>query len=131
MDVHRLDSWVVCRSSLGGPLAVSVPDLGEALAVFSFEEEADLYLLLNGTVGNVARDDPWAWSVSSHALLALLRTQWSHFEWVVLDPMPERDARFMLRLASVRRDDFVDSLSGHVAMAEEVAAGSGKQPVSG
>ena len=110
---------------------MSGPDLGEALGVFSFEEEANLYLLLNGTLGNVARDDHWAWSVSSHALLALLRAQWSHFEWVILDPMPERDARFMLRLASVRRDGFVDSLSGHAAMADEVAAGSGKQPVSG
>lgn len=125
--------WVICRGSSYGPvpLAMYVPNLGEALAVFSFEEEADLYLLLSGAIGSAARDELRAWPVSSNALLALLYAPWSRFEWVVLDPMPERDAEFMLRLASVRRDDFVDFLSSIAATEDGVRAGSERQPVSG
>ncbi|CAN5870658.1 hypothetical protein BH18ACT11_BH18ACT11_00110 [soil metagenome] len=87
--------------------------LGEALAVFSFEEEADLYLLMSPTAGNASEEGLRARPVGADAFLALLHGPWSRFAWVVLDPLPERDAGPMLRLASVHRDDFVELLLDH------------------
>ena len=108
--------WVICRGSSDEPLAVSVPETGEALAVFSFEEEADLYLMLSGAKENVSQHDLQTWPVSPNAMLELLLSPGSNLEWVVLDPMPERGAGPMLRLACMRRDDFVGFLSKHAAV---------------
>jgi hypothetical protein len=97
--------WVVCRSPEvpSDPLTVSVPGLGEALVVFCFEEEALLYL---GYEDGDLRPCP----VRSNELMVLLLGAWSRFELVTLDPMPHNDAGFMLRLASMHRDDFLDHL---------------------
>jgi hypothetical protein len=94
--------WVACRSpqALSDPLAVSVPGLGEALALFCFEEEAELYL---GYVSDCLRPCP----VGPDELVVLLLGSWSRFELVTLDPMPGNDAGIMLRLATMRRDEFL------------------------
>jgi hypothetical protein len=95
--------WVACRSSeaLSDPLTVSVPGLGEALAVFCFEEEARLYI---GYGDDGLRPCP----VGTVELVDLLLGPWSRFDLVTLDPMPGRGTGLMLRLASTRRDDFLD-----------------------
>ena len=95
--------WVACRSpeALSDPLTVSVPGLGEALAVFCFEEEARLYI---GYGDDGLRPCP----VGTVELVDLLLGPWSRFDLVTLDPMPGRDTGLMLRLASTRRDDFLD-----------------------
>ena len=97
--------WVACRSPEGpsDPLTVSVPGLGEALAVFCFEEEARLYL---GYGDHDLRPCP----VGPGELMALLLGSWSRFARITLDPMPGRDVGLMLRLASTRREDFLDHL---------------------
>jgi hypothetical protein len=106
MEVHPR-FWVLCREHIDElePLAVSVPTLGEALAVFGFEEEALLYLSSRYGDGDL-HPRPLA----SDELVALLLGSWSRFELVALDPMPEDDVGIMLRLASIRREDFLDFL---------------------
>lgn len=94
--------WVACRSP-EVPLTVSVPGLGEALAVFCFEEEARLYL-------DYEDDGPLPRPVRTDELIELLLGSWSRFDLVTLDPMPGNDAGVMLRLASMHRDDFLDHL---------------------
>jgi hypothetical protein len=98
--------WVVGQAHRDGlkPLTVGVPGLGEALAVFGFEEEALLYLGLRYW------DDLHPRPVYSDELVALLLGTWSRFALIALDPMPEDDAGIMLRLASIRREDFLDFL---------------------
>lgn len=113
VEGERFGFWVVCEGPAESPepLTVSVPGIGEALGVFSFEEEADLYLHVSPTVGSGADDNLRARPVGAGALLALLCGPWSRFARVALDPMPEWDAGPMLRLASVCRGDFIDLLS--------------------
>jgi len=100
--------WVACRNpeALLDPLTLSVPGLGEALAVFCFEEEAMLYL---GYGDDGLRPCP----VGPDELMVLLFGRWSRFELVTLDPMPQKHAGVMLRLASMRSDDFLDRLAGY------------------
>jgi hypothetical protein len=95
--------WVACRSprALSDPLTVSVPGLGEALAVFCFEEEARLYIDYGG-------DGLWPCPVSPGELVELLLGPWSRFDRITLDPMPGRDTGLMLRLASTCRNAFLD-----------------------
>jgi hypothetical protein len=97
--------WVACRSSEApsDPLTVSVPGLGEALAVFCFEEEARFYI---GYGDNGLRPCP----VGPGELVELLLGPWSRFDRITLDPMPGKDTGLMLRLASTHRDHFLDHL---------------------
>ena len=94
--------WVACRSP-EAPLTVSVPGLGEALAVFCFEEEAMLYL-------DYEHDDLRPRPVGPDELVVLLLGSWARFDLVTLDPMPGDDTGVMLRLASMHRHDFLDYL---------------------
>jgi len=102
---ERSAFWVACRDpdTLLDPLTVGVPGLGEALAVFCFEEEAALYL-------GFGDKDLYLRPVGVDELMVLLLGSWSRFETVTLDPMPQRGAGVMVRLASMRRDDFLDYL---------------------
>ena len=97
--------WVASRSSeaLSEPLTISVPGLGEALAVFCFEEEARLYM-------GYGDDDLRPCPVGPGELVALLLGPWSRFDRITLDPMPGRGTGLMLRLASTHRRDFLDHL---------------------
>ena len=95
--------WVACRNpdALLDPLTLDVPGLGEAL--FCFEEEAALYL-------GYGDEDLGLRPFGPDELMMLLLGPWSRFESVTLDPMPQKDAGVMLRLASMPRDDFLDYL---------------------
>ena len=97
--------WVACRSpeALSDPLTVSVPGLGEALAVFCFEEEARLYM---GYGDDRLHPHP----VGPGELVELLLGPWSRFDRITLDPMPGRGTGLMLRLASTHRHAFLDHL---------------------
>jgi hypothetical protein len=112
--------WVVCREHEDEllPLTVSVPGLGEALAVFGFEDEALLYL-----ASSYGEDDLRARSIASGELLAHLDGCWSRFELITLDPMPQDDTGIMLGLASMHRDDFLDLLLTRDEQRREWAAG--------
>lgn len=96
--------WVVCPERFSGPLVVDLPDLGRAVALFSFEEEALLYLRLRGwdeTGGLRAR------RISGAGLLKLLSSRWAGYRSVALDPIPELDAGTLLPLTTTSRELFV------------------------
>ena len=95
--------WVVCadQEGFGGPLAVGLPGLGKAVAVFSFEEEALLYLRLRDSGGLRVR------RVAGRLLLDLLSGRWAGFRSVALDPVPELDAGTLLPLTTTSRERFV------------------------
>ncbi|HVD44786.1 MAG TPA: hypothetical protein VNB92_05495 [Rubrobacter sp.] len=109
--------WVACRNpeALSDPLAVSVPGLGEALALFCFEEEAMFYLGYEG-------DGLCPCPVGPDELTGLLLRSWSRFDLITLDPMPENGAGVMLRLASMRRDDFLNYLASRCGLGQRAFA---------
>ena len=109
--------WVACREPEArlNPLTVSVPGLGEALAVFCFEEEAMLYL-------GCGEDGLHPFPVSPDELVVLLLGLWSSFELVTLDPMPENGAGIMRRLASMRRDDFLNYLVSRCGLGQRTCS---------
>ena len=99
--------WVVCPEHFGGPLAVDLPGLGRAVALFSFEDEALLYLGLRGRAGT---DGRLARRVSRAGLLTLLSGRWAGYRSVALDPIPELDAGTLLPLTTTSRQRFVSFL---------------------
>jgi hypothetical protein len=111
--------WVLCEEHEGGsdPLTVVLPGLGEALAVFSFGEEALLYALLSG-----GRSDRWVTLVNAAELSALLSGPRSRFEQVALDPLPGPSSGFVNRPASMDRDTFLALLASRVRKTRVVVA---------
>lgn len=101
--------WVVCEEpeDLAAPLTVDLPGLGEALAVFGFEEEALLY------PGLASTDDLRARRLPAAGLLALLLGRWSRFGSVALDPIPQLDADLTLPLTTMSRARFVRFLASY------------------
>ncbi len=113
--------WVVCPEGFRRPLAVDLPDLGRAVALFSFEEEALLYQGLRGwdeAGGRRAR------RVSGAGLLALLSGRWAGYRFVALDPIPELDAGTLLPLTTTSRERFVSFLRSTQGRVDVVPAAS-------
>jgi len=103
-DRALLEFWVVCPEGFRRPLTVDLPDLGRAVALFSFEEEALLYL---GLRGEEETDGLRARRVSGAGLLRLLSSRWAGYRSVALDPIPELDAGTLLPLTTTSRERFV------------------------
>jgi hypothetical protein len=118
--------WVACRSPevLSNPLTVSVPGLGEALAVFCFEEEARLYMAYGD--GGL-----YPCPVGPGELVALLLGPWARFDRITLDPMPGRDTGLMLRLASTHRHDFLYHLTRKYGLGGGAYGGDPPTPRTG
>lgn len=91
-----------------GPLTLDLPgDEGEeALAVFSFEEEALLYLRIR------ASGSCWCVEkVEAEELVSMLLCEaCSGVGWVALDPMAEVCAREAVGLMGMSREEFLDRL---------------------
>lgn len=92
--------WVACAGpkDLDGPLSIGPSGTDEAVAVFSFEDEARLYLSLEG-----GGDGLRPIRVSSPQLLALLSGGWSGFRSVALDPLPGPNLGALPAVTSRRR----------------------------
>ena len=103
----RRPLWLVVRhnnSSLE-VLTTNIGTDGEALPVFSFEEEAELFLRY-GALGT-------GWQVretTAGELVSVLCGPCVDVGKVALDPPPEIAGEAMIDLVSVRRKDFVQSL---------------------
>jgi hypothetical protein len=83
-------------------LTTSLADGRRVLPVFSFEEEADLYLR-RGTRGS--------WRVrrtEAGELLSLLYCLCNKVELVALDPISDGETDVMDRLVSLERERFID-----------------------
>jgi hypothetical protein len=98
--------WIVCGDPEGlrDPLVVDVPGVGGALAVFSFEQEARLFLSL------ADRDGLLPTRVSRAELLALLVGRWADLgSSVALDLVPGLDGAAPYTTTS--RESFVRFLA--------------------
>jgi hypothetical protein len=104
---RRMRFWLTYRNGLGRPeepLTVGFGDGSRALAVFSFEEEARLFLRLGGRRG---------WRVRAGGvgeLVSMLSGPGVGVELVALDPLPQGEAEEMNRLLCVKRERFVSFL---------------------
>lgn len=101
--------WLVAKQEAGrtAPLTVTLPDGGEALPVFSFEEEAEMFLWF------VENGDEWlAFEVSGGELIPMLFGPRAVAENVALDPSPEIVAELAVGLVTVSRERFVGRITG-------------------
>lgn len=120
-DGRPLRLWLIVGEDREGsgarPLTVEIPGAGgRALAVFSFEEEAQMHLLLSAPKG--------FWRVEEtrpEELTSLFSGASSGAKRVVLDPVGEIWARGANCLLSMSRESFLGHL---LALGSEVAAGS-------
>ena len=101
--------WVIAKDGLGQPdlLTVDLDGAGEALPVFSFEEEADMFHLLQTTEdGREVRE------TTPGQLVSILYGPCADVGRVMLDPLPEIGARLQISLLGMDRNDFVESVMG-------------------
>ena len=104
--------WVIAKDAKDGfgqldPLTVDLDGTGEALPVFSFEEEAEMFLWLQTTEdGREVRE------TTPGQLVSILYGPCAHVGRVMLDPLPEIGARMQISLLGMDRNDFVESVMG-------------------
>jgi hypothetical protein len=88
-------------------LTVDLDGAGEALPVFSFEEEAEMFLWLQTTEeGHEVRE------TTPGQLVSILYGPCAHVRRVMLDPLPEIGASMLISLLGMDRNDFVESVMG-------------------
>ncbi len=97
--------WFIVKNEYGRIEALSIDRDGqEAMPIFSFREEADMFI----------RFEAWGdWSVretSAGELISLLSGPYSDVKMVALDPLPEICDKEMSCLVSVGRKDFARTL---------------------
>ena len=104
--------WVIAKDSkdgFGQPdlLTVDLDGTGEALPVFSFEEEAEMFLWLQRT------EEGWeVRETTPGQLVSILYGPCADVGRVMLDPLPEIGARMQISLLGMDRNDFVESVMG-------------------
>jgi hypothetical protein len=104
---RRMRFWLVSGNGPSRPeepLTVGFKDGSRALAVFSFEEEARLFLRLGGRRG---------WRVRAAGvgeLVSILSGPGVGVELVALDPLSQGEAAEVNRLLCVKRERFVGFL---------------------
>ena len=104
--------WVIAKDAKDGfgqleVLTVDLDGTGEALPVFSFEEEAEMFLWLQTTEdGREVRE------TTPGQLVSILYGPCAHVRRVMLDPVPEIGARMQISLLGMDRNDFVESVMG-------------------
>jgi hypothetical protein len=107
--------WVIAKDAkdtkdgFGQPdlLTVDLDGTGEALPVFSFEEEAEMFLLLQTTEdGREVRE------TTPGQLVSILYGPCADVGRVMLDPLPEIGPRMQNSLLGMDRNDFVESVMG-------------------
>ena len=107
--------WVIAKDAkdmkdgFGQPdlLTVDLDGAGEALPVFSFEEEAEMFLWLQTTEdGREVRE------TTPGQLVSILYGPCTDVGRVMLDPLPEIGARMQISLLGMDRNAFVESVMG-------------------
>ena len=88
-------------------LTVDLDGTGEALPVFSFEQEAEMFLWLQTTEdGREVRE------TTPGQLVSILYGPCADVGRVMLDPLPEIGVRMQISLLGMDRNDFVESVMG-------------------
>ncbi len=101
--------WVIAKDGFGKPdlLTVDLDGAGEALPIFSFEEEAEMFLWLQTTEdGREVRE------TTPGQLVSILYGPCADVGRVMLDPLPEIGVRMQISLLGMDRHDFVESVMG-------------------
>src|SRR5215216_4858085 len=101
--------WVIAKDGFGQPdlLTVDLDGTGEALPVFSFEEEAEMFLWLQTT------EEGWeVRETTPGQLVSILYGPCADVGRVMLDPLPEIGPRVQISLLGMYRHDFVESVMG-------------------
>ena len=102
--------WVIAkdaRDGFGRPdlLTVDLDGTRQALPVFSFEEEAEMFLWLQTTEdGQEVRES------TPGQLVSILYGPCADVGRVMLDPLPEIGARMQISLLGMERNAFVESV---------------------
>src|SRR5215212_10640259 len=101
--------WVIAkdaRDGFGRPdlLTVDLDGTGQALPVFSFKEEAEMFWLQTTEDGREVRE------VTPEQLVSILYGPCADVGRVMLDPLPEIGARMQNSLLGMDRNDFVVSV---------------------
>src|SRR5215217_978056 len=101
--------WVIAkdaRDGFGRPdlLTVDLDGTGQALPVFSFKEEAEMFWLQTTEDGREVRE------VTPEQLVSILYGPCADVGRVMLDPLPEIGARMQNSLLGMDRNDFVESV---------------------
>jgi hypothetical protein len=104
--------WVIAKNAKNRfsqleLLTVDLDGTGEALPVFSFEEEAEMFLWLQTTEdGREVRE------TTPGQLVSILYGPCADVGRVMLDPLPEIGASMQNSLLGMDRNDFVESVMG-------------------
>ncbi len=106
LPVRRIQFWLVVRDGVGRlePLTTKLADGRGALCVFSFEEEARLFLCLAACGGWRVRE------TGIRELVSVLSGPCREVKLVALDPLPQTKAEAMNRLLCLDRERFLDFL---------------------
>ena len=107
----RPEWWLIVKDGNGSlePLTIDGDgrEAGEMLPVFSFEEEAEMFLSLAGL------RDHWRTRPSGRGeIVSVLYGPCTRVRSVALDPLPEPVSDGTISLLSLHRDRFVDHLLG-------------------
>ena len=105
--------WIIAKDvkdvkdGFGRPdlLTVDLDGTGQALPVFSFEEEAEMFLWLQTT-----EDGREVKETTPEQLVSILYGPCTDVGRVMLDPLPEIGARMQNSLLGMDRNDFVESV---------------------
>src|SRR5215207_2806330 len=105
--------WVIAKDANEGfgqleVLTVDLDGAGEALPVFSFEEEAKMFLWLQTTEDGQEE----VRETTPGQLVSILYGPCADVGRVMLDPLPEIGARMQISLLGMDRHDFVESVMG-------------------
>ncbi|CAN5537766.1 MAG: hypothetical protein M3494_01040 [Actinomycetota bacterium] len=106
----RRPYWLI-RRPRGAYIEALTVEFGgvEALPVFSFEEEAELFLSL----GVVSGEEGWVvWRSGAGEILSLLHGLCSGADGVALDPVPECCGGSLMKLLVIEREEFENSVLG-------------------
>jgi hypothetical protein len=104
--------WIIAKDTKDGfgqleLLTVGLDGTGEALPIFSFEEEAEMFLWLQTT------EEGWeVRETTPGQLVSILYGPCADVGRVMLDPLPKIGARMQISLLGLDRNDFVESVMG-------------------
>jgi hypothetical protein len=104
--------WVIAKDvkdGFGRPdlLTVDLDGTGQALPIFSFEEEAEMFLCLQTTEdGREVRE------TTPGQLVSILYGPCADVGRVILDPLPEIGVSMQISILGMDRNDFVESVMG-------------------
>ena len=107
--MKRTVYWLIVRDTANGieTLTTGLSNSGRMLPVFSFEEEAEMYLCLRGS-----RDEWRIKRISPEELRSLFDTTLGNIASVTLNPIPENSFLDTSGLLSITRQDFLVRLEG-------------------